>query len=436
VKANQKRHSREGGLAAQAASVLKLAQCLRIEPVRAMASKRVFWPADAGHWIPAFAGMTLGFLLLLCACAVAPTHPAPEKLSLSPVEFADLPEWNADHVSEAVPALLHSCHALTHRSPQAVPDIAGKASDWTAPCAALASLPPGDDAAASAFFENAFRPYAVAGNNGGEGLFTGYYEAELHGSSHRHGRFQTPLYARPRDLITADLGDFRPEWKGRHIAGKVEGTRLEPYDDREKIVRGSLKKRAEILLWVDDPVDAFFLAVQGSGRVRMTDGRIVRVGYDGANGQSYVAIGHVLADMGALKQPITMQSIRAWLNAHPEHADAVMNENPSYVFFRVLKTDQPIGAQGVPLTPRRSLAVDSSFLPLGVPLWLDTSDGKDAPLRRVVVAQDTGGAIKGPVRGDFFWGFGKDAEAEAGAMQSPGHYYVLLPKTVTPNAAR
>jgi membrane-bound lytic murein transglycosylase A len=371
------------------------------------------------------------FLLLLSACQNVFPPSAPEKLSLSSVEFADLPGWDSDHLSEALPALLRSCAILVRKPSTALPDMEGKAADWIRPCAVMAALPPGDDEASRAFFESWFRPWSVSDH---DGLFTGYYEAELRGARHRHGRYQIPLYARPRDLISVDLGDFKPEWKGKHIAGKVKGNRLEPYDDREEITEGSLAKRARVLLWVDDPIDAFFLAVQGSGRVRMSDGHVTRVGYDGANGQNYVAVGRLLADTGEIKKPVTMQSIRAWLNAHPESADDVMNANPSYVFFRVLKTEGPIGAEGVALTPRRSLAVDASYVPLGLPLWLDTTDGMGAPLQRLVVAQDTGGAIKGPMRGDFFWGFGKDAEAQAGAMQSPGHYYILLPKTVTPDA--
>jgi membrane-bound lytic murein transglycosylase A len=246
--------------------------------------------------------------------------------------------------------------------------------------------------------------------------------------------YHVPLYARPRDLINVDLGLFRPEWKGQHIAGKVAKTQLVPYDDRTEIEKNSLHGRTHVFLWVDDPIDAFFLAIQGSGRVRLPNGRFVRVGYDGANGRAYVAIGRVLAEMDEIEKPVTMQKIRAWLATHPGRAQEIMNKNPSYVFFRRITGDGPIGAEGVALTPRRSVAVDPAFVTLGVPLWLDASDGNGASVERLMIAQDTGGAIKGPVRGDFFWGAGQDAEAEAGAMQSKGRYYILLPKTVAVDA--
>jgi membrane-bound lytic murein transglycosylase A len=310
------------------------------------------------------------------------------------------------------------------------PSLAKK-PDWAKPCAALAALPDGDDQAVRGFFETWFGPYAVSDNGKDEGLFTGYYEAELQGTAERRGRYQTPIYARPRDLIAVDLGDFKPEWQGKHLAGKLVGQNLKPYDDRAMIAEGSLAERAPALAWVDDPVDAFFLAVQGSGRVRLEDGRVLRIGYDGANGRDYVAIGRKLAESGELQKPVTMQGIRSWLAAHPDRADEVMNLNPSFVFFRVLQGDGPVGAEGVALTPRRSLAVDPAFVPLGAPVWLDTQDSDNAPLRRLMIAQDTGGAIKGVVRGDVFWGFGAEAEAKAGSMQSQGRTYLLLPKTVT-----
>ncbi|MDD5587463.1 MAG: MltA domain-containing protein, partial [Alphaproteobacteria bacterium] len=231
---------------------------------------------------------------------------------------------------------------------------------------------------------------------------------------------------------------FRSDLNGQRIAGKVEGHKLQPYDDRAAIAQGSLAGRARPLLWTDDPVEAFFLEIQGSGRVRLADGTRLRIGYDAQNGKPYVPIGRVLAEEGEIEKPVTMAKIRAWLHAHPERAQAMMNRNPSVVFFRCVEGDGPKGAQGVVLTPGRSLAVDTAFVPLGVPLWLDPKeDASGEVIRpRLVVAQDTGGAIKGPVRGDLFWGSSPGAEARAGAMQSRGTYYLLLPKTVVPDAAR
>lgn len=350
------------------------------------------------------------FLSFLTSCAETPN--APEQIKLTPVEFSDLPGWSSDHISEAVPALLRSC-------------AVNKKTDWVAVCGELENLPAQNDAAVWAFIESKFQPYAATSTTDSKGLFTGYYEPQLRGSLKQEGSYQTPLYAKPDDLISVDLGDFKKDLHGQHIVGKVDGHKLKPYDDRTEIGGGSLQNRAQILAWVDDPVDAFFLAVQGSGSVVLTDGGILRVGYDGANGRAYIAIGRALADQGLIEKPVTMQKIREWLKAHPERRDEILNLNPSYVFFKKIDGDGPIGAQGVALTAQRSLAVDPAFVPLGSLVWLDTVDGKGAPLQRLVVAQDTGGAIKGVVRGDFFWGAGDDAAAQAGAMQSEGRFYLL-----------
>lgn len=361
-----------------------------------------------------------------------------DALSLRRVNYSDLPNWEADELSEAAPALLNSCQAITKKPANTNLGIAGRAGDWREPCAILSRMNQRDNASMRAYFENWFKPWAIRGENGDEGLFTGYYEASLKGSWSRKGQYQTPLYARPRDLISVDLGAFRAEWKGKRISGKVSKDQLIPYDDRASIAEGTLAGRARPLLWVDNPIDAFFLEVQGSGRVQMRDGKTVRVGYDGANGQGYASLGRILLDMGELSRPVSMQSIRKWLEGHKERAQEIMNQNASYVFFRILKEPGPTGAQGVPLTARRSLAVDPAYIPLGAPMWLEIADnGNESDGQsengRLVVAQDTGGAIKGVVRGDFFWGYGKDAENKAGGMQSKGRYYVLLPRTVIPD---
>lgn len=360
-------------------------------------------------------------LLVLASCTAVQT-----KNSYG-IEFSQLPGWQEDRVGEVLPALKRSCAVLMKKPADAALGAYGKVGDWREVCEKLEQVGPGD-AAARAYFEKNFIVQAVTGPEGPEGLFTGYYEPELRGSTKAHGKFQTPLYAKPKDLITADLGDFKPALKGQRITGRVVGEKLKPYEHRASIVGGSLRKRAKVLVWVDDPVDAFFLAIQGSGRVVMEDGSVLRAGYDGANGGAYVAIGKLLADLGAVERPVTMDKIRSWLAAHPDRAVALMNLNPSYVFFRALKEDGPVGAQGLVLTPRRSLAVDPSFIPLGMPLWLDTKDGFGGTFQHLMVAQDTGGAIKGAVRGDVFWGHGHEAASQAGAMQSRGRYYILLPR--------
>jgi membrane-bound lytic murein transglycosylase A len=348
---------------------------------------------------PVRAALAAAILLGLAAC----TPPAPR----SP---AELPGWGEDSLAEAMPPFLLGCR------PPALPATL---------CAAAAAVPPGDDAAARAFFEQHFtlRP-------AGEGLMTGYYEPELRGSDTPSASYPVPLHSRPADLVEVDLGAFAPDLKGRRTAGLVQNGRLQPYPDRAAIEAAAERPA---LLWLADPVDRFFLQIQGSGRVVLPDGTVRRVGYDGQNGQAYIPIGRVLVQQGELpRDKVSMQSIRAWLEAAgPERARAVMDQNPSYVFFRAVpaRPDQgPTGAQGVPLTPLRSIAVDRSEIPLGSPVWVVTRHPlTGAPIRRLVLAQDTGGAIRGPARADLFWGWGEAAARAAGPMQAKVEMFVLRP---------
>lgn len=382
------------------------------------------------------AGFLAGRYWFPVQVAIAPTPP-PEKpvarLRLAPVGFAELPGWNADDVAAALPALARSCAKLDGRKPELPFDAdighAGTVAQWRAICAVLPDR--ANAAAARGFFEKWFQAYLASDGDGTKGLFTGYYEAELRGARQPGGRYAVPLYAVPGDLVQIDLGQFAPDLKGRSIAGRVENGRLRPYPDRAAIEAGHLKGRGAELLWVDDAVDAFFLQVQGSGRVVLPDGGAVRVGFAGHNGLGFVPIGRLLIDSGKIpRERMSMQAIRDWLRANPGEAANLMRQNPRFVFFREIAGDGPLGAQGVALTPGRSLAVDRKFVPLGVPIWLDTVEpgAADKPFRRLVVAQDVGGAIQGPLRGDVFFGAGEAALEQAGRMRSPGSYYLLLPK--------
>lgn len=381
---------------------------------------------------------------LLSACAEREEAPRPPALVLEPVAFTALPGWREDDPSGALEAFRRSCARLARQddgTPLAPAPIPGRVADWRPACADAARTPLGADAA-RAFFEAAFTPYRVTDRGRAEGLFTGYYEPLLAGSRTPDGRFRYPLYRRPADLVGVDLGQFDPELSGRRIAGRVEDGRLVPYHPRASIERGALAGRGLELLWLDDPIGKFFLQIQGSGQIRLREGGIVRVGYADQNGHPYYAIGKELAALGAIpKERMSMQAIRAWLAANPAKAPEVMAKNRSYVFFQeqpeLAGAPGPLGSQGVPLTPGRSLAVDRRFLPLGAPLWLDATapypEGK-RPLRRLLVAQDTGGAIRGPVRGDLFWGSGPLAEHLAGHMQSPGRLFLLLPRGLAPTS--
>ncbi|MBV9861012.1 MAG: MltA domain-containing protein [Alphaproteobacteria bacterium] len=319
--------------------------------------------------------------------------------------------WEQDRLAAAVAPFLASCMAIAAK-PDAAPldpvptsgDF-GTVAEWRPLCRAAALLPTGDDAAARRFFADAFVPTLAGSSGTDEGLFTGYYEVQLTGSRRRESPYQTPIYRRPADPT-------------RYSRGEIEA--------------GALSGRGLELLWVDDPIDAFLLHVQGSGQVKLHSGGTVRIGYDGRNGRPFVPIGHLLVERGILPpEGLTMAGIRRWMVRHPAEAAVLRRENPSFIFFREVTGSGPIGSENVVLTPERSLAVDRAFIPLGVPLWID-AEQRYSPeaLRRLVIAQDTGGAIKGAVRGDLFWGAGETAALRAGATNARGHYYLLLPRTV------
>ncbi len=340
-----------------------------------------------------------------------------------PAAFAALPGWAEDTIAEVLPAFRRTCERIARASDARSvgrDGAGGRIADWKPACAALPA-PGADHATVRAFFERWFTPVAVTGESGTEGLFTGYYEPLLRGSRRQSRRFRTPLYERPRDMVSG------PRGTGRMVRG-----RFRRYFTRAEIARGALRRSARVIVWVDDPVDAFFLEIQGSGRVELDDGSTLQINYSASNGHEYVAIGRTLIDRGAMdRSQVSLQSIRAWLSAHPREAQSVMNTNPSYVFFRESEGQGAHGAEGVVLEPGRSMAVDLRFIPLGVPLYLDVSSLEGVgPIRRLVVAQDTGGAIRGAVRGDLFWGHGQDAYEHAGRMRHRGRYWMLLPRAV------
>jgi membrane-bound lytic murein transglycosylase A len=357
------------------------------------------------------------------------------------VPFTALDGWEQDEHGAALAAFLRSCERISawpaHHRLSGRDGIAGNAGDWTGVCRGARAVPPEQPDQARRFFEQQFRAVAVHFGGQAAGLFTGYYEPMLRGSRVRGGAYTVPLYSRPNDLINVDLGDFSDSLQGQRIVGRVQGRRLRPYHERQRIAAGVLADQGLEIVYVDDPVDAFFLQIQGSGRVRLASGEEIRLGYSGGNGRRYFAIGRELIKRGILtKENVSMQSIRAWLAAHPVQARGVMDMNRSYVFFRELMGPGPIGALGVALSPGRSIAVDHQLIPLGIPIWLHAShpaaspDGMEEPLRRLVLAQDTGGAIKGGVRGDLFWGHGARAAAIAGRMKNAGRWFLLLPRTL------
>ena len=364
-------------------------------------------------------------------CPVCPVCPAvtpepPKAKTLEAVNWSDLPGWMDGDPGAAWETFLRSCTRLKAQAA------------WRESCALAEQLPAG--ASVRNFFETRFLPYRVANADGSvQGLATGYYEPLLRGSRRKEGPYRYPLYAAPADLLIVDLAEINPELKHLRLRGRLEGRRVVPYYPRAEIERGLPALTGKELLWVDDPVDLFFLQVQGSGRVRLATGELVRVGYADQNGQPYKSIGRYLVEQGELKlEQASMQGIKAWGAANPAGLDALLNQNPSYVFFRELPTagsgqdsnaDGPVGALGVALTPERSIAVDPRHIPLGAPVFLATTwPGSTQPLARLVLAQDSGGAIRGAVRADYFWGFGDAAGAQAGRMRQSARMWVLLPR--------
>ncbi len=369
--------------------------------------------------------------------AVEPPPPSPDALRVTytPVAVEDIPAWDTDAVAQALPALRSACaifDGMTDADTVGPDGLAGTVADWRAPCAAFAVLADGDDAGLRALLRDMFSAYAVAGPDGDQGTFTGYYEASLTGSLTRTETYTVPLYAPPSDLVELDRRAFDLPSQTPQVIGQVKDGRLVPYDTRAVIEDDTnFSGRAPVLVWVDDPVDAHLLHIQGSGRVRLPDGTERRIGYAANNGLRFRGIGGILLTAGELGPGQgSMPSVADWLRANPEAGRDYMAQNPRFIFFRWIDGPGPIGAMGAPLEPKRSLAIDPRFMPYGAPVWLDTVDPDGEPLTRLMVALDTGSAIRGVVRGDFFWGAGPAAFAKAGRMKSTGRYFLFLPRTV------
>ena len=342
------------------------------------------------------------------------------------VSFDQLPGWAEDDLTQLWPAFLASCEVMVRRA------------GWQEVCTEAQQLSAVDGASLRNFFESRFLPHQVRNTDGSvSGTVTGYYEPLLRGSRTRGGVFQTPLYRSPSDLLTVDLGGVYPELKNMRLRGRLSGNKVVPYYTRAELMQKGLAPGME-LVWVDDAVDAFFLQVQGSGRVTLEDSKeTVRMAYADQNGHPYKSIGRYLIERGELKlEQASMQGIKAWVAANPHRLRELLNANPSFVFFKEEKiTDAgkgPRGALGVPLTAQRSVAIDPQFVALGAPVFLSTTrPNSELPIRQLMMAQDTGGAIRNAVRADFFWGFGDEAGELAGKMKQAGQMWLLLPKALS-----
>ena len=393
-----------------------------------------------GRRYPAWGAMAL-LSLALAACGgpprprpiaappppviLAPPRPQPSK-PVTAIQagvrpgpaIATLP-LTADGAVRALAAFRTSCRALLRRI-----DASGLArpADWQPACsAAKATL----DDDAPAFFATYFET-AIVGD--GRAFATGYYEPEIEGSRTHDAGYDVPVYARPRDLVEIDPGAATGKPTGKKVRGRMRDGVMELYPDRAAIENGALAGQGLEIAWAKDPLEFFFLQIQGSGRLHLPDGTVMRIGYDGQNGRDYTGIGRIMRDRGliggATGFDTSMQGMMAWMRGHPDEARLLMQENKSFVFFRELTGAGPIGALGVPVTGHVSVAADPAFIPLGAPLWL-TMDRPE--VTGLWVAQDTGGAIKGANRVDTFWGAGIDARVTAGGMSARGQALILLP---------
>ena len=379
------------------------------------------------------------WLILVCGTLLSACQ-VPSKIAPSPIlaekppaaaptfmvsKWEMLPDWTTLNLAPSWPALQQSCRALRFKP------------KWQPLCAAAEKVDSADAATQRAFYETWFTPYQVFNPDGSEqGLITGYYEPLLKGSRSMSERFRYPIYGAPEDLLEVDLGDVYPQFKGMRLRGRLHGKKVIPYYNRAEIDAGVSMLKGRELFWVENAVELFFLQIQGSGRIELEDGRRVKIGYAEQNGHPYISIGRKLIDMGELKpEEASMQGIKNWAEHNPERLPALLGQNPSYVFFRELPDtlSAPLGALGVPLTNEYSIAVDPRTVPLGVPVFLSTTlPDSTEPLNRLMYAQDTGGAIKGAVRADFFWGFGELAGIQAGRMRQAGRMWVLFPRGTEP----
>lgn len=309
---------------------------------------------------------------------------------LKEVSYRDLPGWRQDNLTEALPALIQSCQKPTQ--------------EWGDFCKGLVKLQGKSSEKIAKYIQSHLVPYRVVSYGSDTGFFTGYYEAELTGTRERVSEMQVPIYGLPDDYE-----------KDKKICSRAE-------------IEQNQNFNAPIIAWADNPVDKFILQVQGSGRMMTPDGEI-KLGYAGNNGHQFVGIGTIMREAELLEPGKgSMPEMRKWLCANPEKARELMAKNPRYIFFKEVQGDSPYGSSGVVLTPKRSIAVDSSYIPMHTPVWLNTTDPDNVPLQRLVVAQDIGSAIKGGIRADFFWGHGAEAFDKAGRMKSSGQYYLLLPE--------
>lgn len=377
---------------------------------------------------------------MILACIYYFQMPKQVSKPLNRVSFESLDNWQQSRLNSSLKAFKKSCQSFLKRPAERFVGstmIPMTVNDWLPSCQKALSMDSNDNEATHQFFEDYFDVYQVGDNKTKDGLFTGYYSPVIKGSLEKTKTYNVPLYQKPKNLVLADLSEFSKSLPNKHIVGRLVGNQFKPFYTRAEIDNGAIDKAASVLAWIKSDIDRSFLQIQGSGIILLEDGTKLYAGYDGQNGKAYTALAKVLIDKGAMtRDSASMQKIRAYLEKNPQEKPAVLHSNESFVFFKKQQQTGAIGSQGVVLTDEVSLAVDTNFVPLGVPLWLETSAPaagnykSQQPFHQLMVAQDTGGAIKGLVRGDIYWGSSEKAASTAGKMKNTGQYYLFLPKSV------
>lgn len=362
----------------------------------------------------------------------------PKTIHVKSIRFADLPGWQTGDAMQSLNAFRISCQHFLQLNPH---NSVGntwfglRAKDWQPACAAAIALHADSDLQAKQFFETWFQPIEFSDGQAMTGLFTGYYLPAVDASLNQTADYNVPVYGVPKNLLRINLSDFDPNLPARQLFGRLKNNQMVPFYSRAEIDQGAIAKHAPVLAYLRSRLDRLLIEIQGSAILNLTNGKQIHLGYAGKNGLAYTAIGRVLIERNLLPAAqVSIQSIRAYLESHPEECDEIIHKNRSFVFFEVLNNKKgAYGTLGTRLTRGYSLAVDPTWVPLGMPVWLTTtypdpqSDQHHA-LQRLMIAQDTGGAIKGTVRGDVYWGNGQEAAAIAGKMKSVGRYWLLVPK--------
>lgn len=354
-------------------------------------------------------------------------------IKLKKVDYSELLGWNEDDFAQVIPVFKKNCLVLLKNNKENLSNsiIKINTEKYKGVCNKFAGRNINSASKMKNFIKDEFDVYAVYGNNSPEGKFTSYYEAVIRASFAKSAKYKYPIYGKPKDLVEINLRDFGSELPDTRLVGRVDNGRFVPYYKREYIENNAIN--APVIMWGDDPVDIHFMQIQGSAVAHMADGSELRVGYADNNGHKFRGLGSILIENKLIKPgEASMPKIREWLRKNPEKASEIMLKNERFIFQKLSDADGPVGALGVSLTAGRSLAVDNRYIPLGVMMWLDTKNPDKENLQKIVFAQDIGGAIKGAVRGDYFWGHGEEALQEAGRMNSAGRYYIFVPKNSTP----